>query len=63
MTDNVGIAVALRAAGFQQVPRLWVPEGHAEQIKKWAEQFGPEVNAIRAKARAETENQPEGETQ
>ena len=43
-------AIALRAAGFVPLPRLWVKSRDLEQIRAFAQQYEAEVNAIRGEA-------------
>lgn len=56
-------AIALRAAGFVPLPRLWVKRRDLEQIKIFAKQYEAEVNAIRAEANSkENGNGPSDDT-
>lgn len=43
-------AIALRAAGFVPLPRLWVKSRDLEQIRVFAQRYEAEVNAIRGEA-------------
>lgn len=44
-------AMALRAAGYAPLPRLWVTQEQMELVRWWAEQNKAEVNRIRAEAK------------
>lgn len=49
------VGVALREAGFVPLPRLWVRKEELRGILKIATRHADEINAIRARVRAEEE--------